>query len=299
VALAASTLAFVLSLGPQTALFRFLHEHVVLFRGIRALARFSVIPMLCLCALAGLALAGRRRLAVAALGLGLAEAWSAPGYAAYTPPSPAARWLAGRAGAVVYLPMGDGDTEAMLQSVAHFRPLLNGDSGFIPRSHDRARERLAGPLSEDALRYLRAVDVTHVVTRDERALPLLARFGEERIYGVPPGEAAAVPAPAPAAATLWRRDDILLDLGSVQSVGRLVFEISDAPWQERPRVELSTDGLNWKSVDCFASLADATLALTQDPVRAVAVVRFAQAEARYVRIDRRLAARSGALGWGR
>jgi hypothetical protein len=297
-ALAASALAVTLSLGPQTAFFRFLHEHVVLFRGIRALARFAVIPWLCLCVLAGLTLAGRWRMALVALGLALAEAWSAPGYGAYLPPSEAARWLAGRAGAVVYLPLGDGDTEAMLQSIAHFRPLLNGDSGFIPRSYDRARERLAGPLGTDALRFLRALDVQHVVTRDERSLPLLARFGEERVYGVPPGEPARLPAPAPPVATLWRRDGILLDLGGERSVERVVFETSDAAWRERPLVELSLDGVSWEAVDASASLADATLALTRDPRHALAEVRFAPRAARYVRLDRRLPARAGALGVG-
>jgi hypothetical protein len=116
---------------------------------------------------------------------------------------------------------------------------------------------------------------------------------------VPPGEAASVPAPAPAAATLWRRDAILLDLGSVQAVGRLVFEIGDAPWLERPRVEVSRDGVAWTAVDARASLADAALALTQDPSHALGAVRWPLSEGRYVRVEEALAARPGPLGWGR
>ena len=54
------------SLGPDTALYRFLHEHLVLVRGVRALSRFALIPTLALSVLAGLALSGRRRLLVAA-----------------------------------------------------------------------------------------------------------------------------------------------------------------------------------------------------------------------------------------
>ena len=54
--------AVVFSLGPDTALYRFLHEHVVLVRGVRALARFALVPTLALAVLAGLALSGRRRL---------------------------------------------------------------------------------------------------------------------------------------------------------------------------------------------------------------------------------------------
>lgn len=297
-AVSASLVAVTLSLGPQTALYRFLHEHVVLFRGIRALARFSVIPVLCLSVLAGLALAGRLRVAVAAFGLFLAEAWSAPGYGAYATPPPAARFLAGRPGAVAYLPMGESDTQAMLDSIAHFRPLLNGDSGFIPRPYDRARELLDGPLTPDALRFLRAVGVREVVARDERPLPLLARFAEDRVYAVPPGEAASVPAPANPAATRWTLGGIVLDLGTSAPVGRVRFELSDAPWLAAPRVELSLDGAVWTQVAARASLADATLALTRDPRSAAAEVRFDQVTTRFVRLDPRLPAREGVLEAG-
>jgi hypothetical protein len=297
-AVAASIVALTLSLGPQTPVYRFLHEHVVLFRGIRALARFSVIPVLCLSVLSGLALAGRFRLTVAALGLFLAEAWSAPGYGRYEPPSDAARFLAGRPGAVAYLPLGRDDTQAMLESIAHFRPLVNGDSAFIPRPYDRARELLEGGLSEDALRYLRAIDVREVVTSDERALPLLARFGDERVYAVPPGDVAREPLPAPPAATCWTRETIVLDLGAARHVARVVFELGDAPWLESPRVDVSTDGAAWKRVVARASLADATLALTRNPRAASGEVRFDETLARYVRLDSRLPARPAALAAG-
>src|SRR6185503_17233480 len=104
VSLVASALALILSLGPETGFYRFLHEHVVLFRGIRALSRFSLVPVLALAVLSGLA--------------------------------PAARWLAGRPGAVVDLPIGpERDTDVMLDGLAHRRPLLNGDSGFVPRAY--------------------------------------------------------------------------------------------------------------------------------------------------------------------
>lgn len=297
-AVAASVMAVTLSLGPHTPVYTFLHDHVVLFRGIRALARFSVIPVLCLSVLAGLALSGRFRLALAALVLFLAEAWSAPGYGRYVPPSAAARWLAGRPGAVAYLPLGRDDTGAMLDSTAHFRPLLNGDSGFVPRAYDRERELLEEGPGEDALRFLRAVDVRDVVTRDERALPLLARFGDERVYAVPPGESARPPLPAPPAPTLWTRDAVLLDLGAPRRVRRVVFEVGDAPWLERPRVEVSADGVSWTRVAAHASLADATLALTRDPRAGLGEVRFDESVARYVRLDVRIPSRSGALSAG-
>ena len=65
VAIVASLAAIVFSLGPETAAYRFLHENVVLVRGVRALSRFSLIPVLALSVLSGLALAGRWRLAAA------------------------------------------------------------------------------------------------------------------------------------------------------------------------------------------------------------------------------------------
>jgi hypothetical protein len=61
VALVASAAAVVFSLGPETALYRALHETLVLVRGVRALSRFSLIPVLALSVLAGFALAGRWR----------------------------------------------------------------------------------------------------------------------------------------------------------------------------------------------------------------------------------------------
>jgi hypothetical protein len=298
VALTASALAIVISLGPATGFYRFLHEHVVFFRGIRALSRFSLIPVLALSVLMALAIAGRRRLAIGALVLALAESSQIPlGYARYLPPGPAARWLAGKEGAVVYLPVGpERDTAVMLQGIAHFRPLVNGDSGFIPRAYDRVMELLDAPLTEDALRFLRATGVTHVVTRDERALPLLERFGEEHVWGVPPGDAARSTQPGDqAAAVLWGVDGVWLDLGAPRQLGAIQFEVSTGPWIPRPRVDVSSDGTRWQAVDAAASLADAVLSLTRDPRHARGELRFAPLTARYLRLDPALPARPGLL----
>ena len=121
--------------GTETAPYRFLHEHLVFVRGVRALSRFSLVPILALSVLAGFALAGRRRL--------VWPPWSCShARVGRTRPLPLSRttarprpsrWLAGRPGAVARLPLGDDDTARMLDSVAHWRPLVNGDSGFVPR----------------------------------------------------------------------------------------------------------------------------------------------------------------------
>jgi hypothetical protein len=45
----------------------------------------------------------------------------------------------------------------MLDGLAHRRPLVNGDSGFIPRPYDRAMELLEHGPDAEAQRFLRAV----------------------------------------------------------------------------------------------------------------------------------------------
>jgi 6-pyruvoyl-tetrahydropterin synthase related domain len=296
-ALVLSGTAIIFSLGPETAAYRFLHEHFIFIRGVRALSRFSLIPVLALSVLGGLAFVGRRGLALVALVLFLIESTNAPiRYASYEGPSEAARWLAGREGAVAYLPLGDNDTQAMLDGIAHWRPLVNGDSGFIPRSYDRAMELFGGEqLADDGLRFLRAVGVRHIVTRDERPLPLAASFGPEHIYDVPAGESAQVVASAPAVATVFGADGVQLDLGVVGDVRRVAFEPDARPWVAHPRVQVSADGVQWAAIDAHASLADATLSLMRDPRHGLAEVTFAAIRARYVRLPPNLPASPLAL----
>jgi hypothetical protein len=300
VALAASAVAIVLSLGPETALYRFLHEHVVFVRGIRALARFSLVPVLCLAVLAGLALAGRRWVAsLLALVLAMLESSNVPlRYGTYDAPPPSARWLAGKEGAVAYLPLGERDTEVMLQGMAHLRPLVNGDSGFMPRHYTRAMELLEPGLSEEGLRLLRALDVRHVVSRRDVGLPLLAELEGDRIHGVPPGEAAAPPAPGKPAASLWGRGSVLVDLGEPKPIGSVSFELGEQRWIDRPLLEVSEDGGRWERVEARASLADAVVSLTKDPRRGRGEVRFPPRSARYVRLDPRLPLRPGPIEAG-
>jgi hypothetical protein len=299
-ALAASAVAIVVSLGPETAAYRFLHEHVVLFRGIRALGRFSLIPVLALSVLAGLALSGRsRRASLLALALLLAESANWPlKYGDYEAPSAAARWLAGKPGAVAYLPLGgELDTRAMLEGIAHFRPLVNGDSGFVPRSYGRALELLSGPLpTPEGLRFLRAVGARHLVTRGDAFLPVLEQLGEEKILAVPEGPAARPVTAGREAAVLWGPGGAAVDLGEPRPVDRIAFEIADGAWVDRPRLSFSLDGARWQRDEGRASLADATLSLTLDPRHGLGEVRFPRRTTRYVRLDAALPARPG-LVW--
>jgi len=266
-------------------------------RGIRALERFSLVPMLALAVLTGLALARWRRLALPALVLLAAESCFAPhAFSPLSPPSATARWLAGREGAVLAWPPGEDDTRAMLDGVAHWRPLVNGDSGFIPRPYDRALELLAPGIDSEGLRFLRAVGVSHVVSRSELSLPRAVVSADDSVYAVPDGDAAAAPAPGQEVATLWRSDGIVLDLGGTASLDAIVFELSDTPWRQRVELRLSSDGVAWTRATAVASLADAALALYRDPRHGRAELRLAPpAVTRFVWLPPELPARAGAL----
>ena len=298
VALLASAAAIVFSLGPETVFYRALHEHLVLVRGVRALSRFSLVPVLALSVLAALALARRRRLSILALAAFAVESTLVPiRFVPAPPPSPTAEWLRGRRGAVAYLPLGERDTEVMLAGVVHFRPMLNGDSGFMPRSYSRAMELLQPPLGAEAQRYLRAVGVRDVVSRTDEPLPEAARFGEERIYGVPEGEVAQAPALGTLTGpTVWERDGIVVDTGASRTIHRVTFEIGDGEWIAFPRVDVSADGIAWERVAAEASLADAVVALGLDPPHGRGEVRFASRATRWRRLDPRVPARPP-RGW--
>jgi len=183
----------------------------------------------------------------------------------------------------------------MLQALAHFRPLLNGDSGFIPRPYDRALELLDGPTTEEGLRFLRAVGVTQVVAREPLPLPQQARFGDERVYGVPAGDAASVVAPGRAVPSLWDGRGPVADLGQATRVAAIGCTLGDGPFLPRPRLEASLDGTRWEEALARASLADATLSLYRDPRGGLAEVRFPPREALLLRLDARFPCRPGTL----
>jgi hypothetical protein len=292
-----------LSLGPETALYRWLHEHVVVVRSVRVLTRFALLPMLVLSVLAGLALSGRHRLVVGLALFGMmAESSNLPlSLSRYDGPPPAARWLAGREGAVVYLPVGDVNTRAMLDGLAHLRPLVNGGGAFVPRSYDRALDMLGKgtTLDEEGLRFLRSVDVRHVVTSAKLDLPEAASFDDETIFDVPAGPSASVVEAGTPVPTRWTRHHATLDLGETRPVSRIIFTVGDGPWPSRVRVQSSLDGETWETVDATASLADATLSLYRDPRHGRGAVTFPEREARLVRVDRGLPMRPGALEVGR
>jgi hypothetical protein len=206
-------------------------------------------------------------------------------------------------GAVLVLPLAGNDTLAMLDGLAHGRPLVNGDSGFIPRPFDRAMELFERGVDEEGVRFLRAVGVRHVVaptaagpgTQALEGLTPVADAGGGRVLEVTAGPAASVAGGGDPVATRFTPGGIVVVLPEARTIGRVVFELSDAPWIARPAVEVSLDGVAWAPAEATASLADATLALYRDPLRGRGEVRFAPRPVRLLRLDPRLPARGGAL----
>jgi len=239
-----------------------------------------------------------------ALGLMMVESANLPlRLERYDGPSPASRWLAGKEGAVLVLPLAGNDTLAMLDGLAHGLPLVNGDSGFIPRPFDRAMELFERGVDEEGARFLRAVGVRHVVapaaagpgTVALEGLTPVAEAGRGRVFEVTAGEAASVVGGGDPVATRFTPGGIVVVLPEARPIGRVVFELSDAPWIARPPVEASLDGVTWVPVEARASLADATLSLYRDPLRGRGDVRFTPRPVRLLRLDPRLPARPGAF----
>src|SRR5205814_9954528 len=127
-------------------------------------------------------------IALRALALFALESSNVPiRYAPAPAASPLARALLAWPGPMAVLPLGERDTEAMLEGTAHWRPLVNGDSGFMPRPYTREMELTAGGGLDESLRLLRALGVTHVVSREPLDLPVAFAAGGERVHDVPPG----------------------------------------------------------------------------------------------------------------
>ena len=210
----------VLSFGPFTPVYPFLYEHVVFFRGLRALTRFGLLPLLSLSVFSAFALARlfegsgrfhRRKSACAAIGLFFVFESTALPYRLAPhrdEPPEVYTWLRDHAkpGPFVELPFKVVDTRYMFWARHHdFRPTLNGDSGFIPMSHQWMKIALSRFPSPDAIALLRRLSVRYVVLHlgafRARALPRLLSgleehraallpirdFGTQTVYEVVPG----------------------------------------------------------------------------------------------------------------
>jgi hypothetical protein len=178
--LIAMVAAFELSLGVRGYSYVFLHAHVLVFEGLRAPARFGIFVVFFLAALAAFGYAivesmlrpGARRLAVAAaVGVVLAEYWVAPLTLVSYPnaPPPLYEWLARQpAGVVAEMPMpippeiAGAEPEHAYMSTFHWKPVVNGYSGYFPPSYLHRLDRVRGfpdaggfaQLVRDGVRYV-------------------------------------------------------------------------------------------------------------------------------------------------
>lgn len=179
----------VLSLGPATPIYTWLYDWALPLRGLRAAARFGYLYLLAVAIAAAIGAAWllsrlRSSRAQTALTCGLValvtvEAWSGP--IATTPFAgvpPIYRQLHDLPDPVnlVEVPFWPAEAafqngEYVINATAHWRPLLNGYSGFLPQSYrDRAPYYWYFPEPR-ALDRLAVDGVTHVMVHIERWPP--------------------------------------------------------------------------------------------------------------------------------
>ncbi len=183
IALAATGL--ILSLGTHTPVYGWLYHAFPPVQGLRAAARFGNLFLLAMALLAGIGLAAARarmtshRAALIALGLvALAnlESLRAPlNYVRFEGISPVYSLLAREPGSVVlvetpfYPPEGAFENaHYMLNSTAHWRPLMNGYSGYLPESYRQISARFWRFPEADAIQAMREAGATHVMVHPDR-----------------------------------------------------------------------------------------------------------------------------------
>lgn len=186
------------ALGPRFGLYAVLYRVVPGFDLVRVPSRFATLTVLALAILAGFGLErlSRRwpRLAPVVLVLVLGEFWLAPLDARpYEVEIPAIdQWLAtqGGRGPIVELPVADprdGPRAAslhstyMLHSTAHWRPLVNGYSGFTPASHELLFRHLVNFPDERSLDALEEIGVRYAVVHPDLYSPSEWPAVEERL----------------------------------------------------------------------------------------------------------------------
>ena len=175
--------SFMMTLGTNGFLYRWLFEYVPLFRGLRSPARFDIFVNLSLAILSAYGVAyllhgiehgGRRRLAAAALAaLLIAEYASAPTVLPAPEPSNVDVWLAQQPPAVIVeLPLisdkgvwGSLDWLYMYQGIPHFQRMLNGYSAYAPAPFYQMRQIMASFPDDRSIAFLRHRDVDYVVVR--------------------------------------------------------------------------------------------------------------------------------------
>ncbi len=172
----------VLSLGPATPIYRWLYSWLVPLRGLRAAARFGYLYLLAVALFAAWGVADLERrwasrpraalaLVIATLAIVSVEAWQGPVRAEPFTRVPAIYSLVADAPdpvRLVELPFYPPDAifangEYVFNSTAHWRPLMNGYSGFTPDSYRRRAESFWFFPEARAFDAIRREGATHAI----------------------------------------------------------------------------------------------------------------------------------------
>jgi hypothetical protein len=177
-----------LSFGPSLPGYSLVYEVMPLLRAVRATARFGYLATFGAAALAGFGVVvlqraipvrgwGREALAVMLVAVAALESTAAPlGLRRTDDVAPIYSHLPADAGAVVELPFYGGraaflHAPYMINSTAHWRPLLNGYSGFQPASFHRHVDALAGFPDRRSVAALQELGVTHLFVHGKALAP--------------------------------------------------------------------------------------------------------------------------------
>jgi hypothetical protein len=222
---ALAVLAFDASLGVHGLTFRVLQTVAPPLGNLRAPARFASLGLVVLAALAAIGATrvreaftsrvARDGVVAIAVALCLIEFWSHPLPVRDATLAPAAvdRWLAGLPDDTVILELPVPTVHALwgyemwhqVRSIHHWRRLLNGYSGFLPRDSGNTLIALATFPDTESVARLRRLSVDFVVVRRENftsddayaraTSPLLSSrdFGAPLVLGAGLGEAAIFP----------------------------------------------------------------------------------------------------------
>ena len=204
---------FLLSFGARLPGYETLYNVLPLLHAIRAPVRFGYLGIVAVALLAGFGTVWlRRHVPVARWGavasvlvlVALVEPLAAPlGLSRYSGIPPIYGRLRDEPRAVVIeLPLPHPravfhNARALLNSTQHWKPMLNGYSGFVPQSYRRHYEQLAGFPSADSAAVLASLDVTHAFVHADQLAPaaveeldrlpgleLIAQEGGIRLYRV-------------------------------------------------------------------------------------------------------------------
>jgi hypothetical protein len=177
----------VLSFGARVPGYSLLYRAVPLLQAIRVVRRFGYLEIVAVAMLAGFGAASIRRglrpawrrvLSTGALAIAVLEPLAAPiEFFEFAGISPIYDRLVTEPDAVVveipfYRPnIAFANAKYMLYSTRHWKPMLNGYSGFLPASYVRHFDALSGFPDGDALAGLRTEGVTYVFVHIDEITP--------------------------------------------------------------------------------------------------------------------------------